>query len=231
MDEFEAIKMMCERTGLGYEQVSNLAGFDEWYVEQALREGTGLRLDSFLRVADACGYRLMVKHGNTVFAVKPDMKRCSKDSDTTASLAVDRVFQYSEHSPYEVSRKLGKPSGFVSYLISNHSIPMVASFVSIANTAGCQLNIRKFHESYVLGEPIDAQRCDTRPEAEKNDDVRVVLRRASKMPRKAKASGAAKRSTSSIREEEPEQSVGLLISEAFKTYSRRLNEQGRNDNP
>lgn len=61
MNVSESIRRMCEKSGKGPVEVSYAIGRSKAFLSSALTRGTIPRVDTLAKVAQACGYRLVLE--------------------------------------------------------------------------------------------------------------------------------------------------------------------------
>ena len=71
MDPLQAVRRMCDESGTGPTQVSASIGRARTYLSAMLSRGNVPRTDTMARIAQACGYRLILESDTDRIVIDP----------------------------------------------------------------------------------------------------------------------------------------------------------------
>lgn len=71
MNALDAIRRMCDESGVGPTQVSQAIGRARTFLSATLSRGNIPRVDTMAKVAQACGYRLILESDTDRIVIDP----------------------------------------------------------------------------------------------------------------------------------------------------------------
>jgi len=73
MDASEALRRMIRMSGKSNRQISREIGKADSFVSASLAQGVRPRIDTFARIAEACGYEVLVRSADDSFSLTPQV--------------------------------------------------------------------------------------------------------------------------------------------------------------
>lgn len=142
MQVLEAIRHMCEESGQKMADVSRTIGRHRTVISNMLTRGMNPQTDTLIRIADACGYKVVMESQDTNFELEGIHE------------SIRYMCEESEQSISEVSQAIGHRRPYISNLLSRGSVPRVDTLIKIANACGFNVVLEGQGERIAL-EPTD----------------------------------------------------------------------------
>lgn len=146
----DAIRRMHDTSKTPYTDASRKMGRSSQFISALLQSNNNPGLDTCAAIANAFGYRLIVR-GNTIFySIKSDEAFVADRDEIAAKDAVKCVADACPLSYYGISKAMGKSTAYVSSIIARDTTPSIETFVAIAEACNDEVLIRGRGESLYL---------------------------------------------------------------------------------